>query len=67
MSTMGGLKARGHPVGATGVYQLVEAFLQLTGNAGAAQVPGAPRVAVTQNLGGTGATATVHVLMRDEV
>lgn len=64
-STMGGLKARGHPVGATGVYQLVEAFLQLTGNAGAAQVPGDPRVAVTQNLGGTGATATVHVLMRE--
>lgn len=64
-STMGGLKGRGHPVGATGVYQLVEAFLQLTGRAGAAQVPGDPRVAVAQNLGGTGATATVHVLIRE--
>lgn len=63
--TMGGLKARGHPVGASGVYQLVEAFLQLTGNAGDAQVPGAPAIALTQNLGGTGATATVHVLIRE--
>ncbi len=64
-TTMGGLKARGHPVGASGVYQLVEAFLQLTGNAGDAQVPGAPAVALTQNLGGTGATATVHILTRE--
>jgi acetyl-CoA C-acetyltransferase len=64
-STMGGLKARGHPVGASGIYQLVEAFLQLTGNAGQAQVPNGPSVAVTQNLGGTGATATVHVLARE--
>ncbi len=64
-TTMGGLKGRGHPVGASGVYQLVEAFLQLTGNAGDAQVPGAPAVALTQNLGGTGATATVHILTRE--
>lgn len=64
-TTMGGLKGRGHPVGASGIYQLVEAFLQLSGNAGSAQVPGGPAVAVTQNLGGTGATATVHVLTRE--
>src|SRR5690606_9289432 len=38
LSTMGGLKARGHPVGATGVYQLVEAYLQLVGEAGPNQV-----------------------------
>lgn len=61
IATMGGLKARGHPVGATGVYQLVEATLQLTGRAGACQVPGA-EVALTQNIGGTGATVVTHVL-----
>lgn len=64
-NTLGGLKGRGHPVGASGVYQLVEAFLQLTGNAGRAQVPGEPAIALTQNLGGTGATATVHILVRE--
>ena len=41
ISTMGGLKARGHPVGATGVYQIVEVVQQLTGQAGANQVQGA--------------------------
>ncbi len=59
--TMGGLKARGHPVGATGLYQLVEATLQLRGDAGAAQVPDA-RIALTQNIGGSGATIVAHVL-----
>lgn len=63
VSTMGGLKARGHPVGATGVYQLVELYLQLTGQAGANQVPDA-RVAMAQNIGGTGATVITHVLER---
>lgn len=61
IATMGGLKARGHPVGATGVYQLVEATLQLTGRAGACQVVGA-EVALIQNIGGTGATVVTHVL-----
>ena len=59
--TMGGLKARGHPVGATGVYQAVEAVLQLRGDAGACQVPGA-RVGMIQNIGGSGATVITHVL-----
>ncbi|MDX1414892.1 MAG: thiolase domain-containing protein [Candidatus Promineifilaceae bacterium] len=59
--TMGGLKARGHPVGATGLYQLVEATLQLRGEAGDAQIDGA-RVALTQNIGGSGATIVAHVL-----
>jgi acetyl-CoA C-acetyltransferase len=63
LSTMGGLKARGHPVGATGVYQMVEAYLQLTGAAGENQVPGA-EVALVQNIGGTGATVVTHVLRR---
>jgi acetyl-CoA C-acetyltransferase len=65
ISTMGGLKARGHPVGATGVYQLVELYLQLTGRAGPNQVPEA-RVAMAQNIGGTGATVITHVLKRDD-
>ncbi len=63
VSTMGGLKARGHPVGGTGVYQLVEAYLQITGQAGPNQVPNA-RVAMTQNVGGTGATVLTHILER---
>lgn len=61
ISTMGGLKSRGHPVGATGVYQAVEAVQQLRGAAGANQVLNAT-VAMTQNLGGMGATAITHVL-----
>ena len=61
ISTMGGLKARGHPVGATGLYQLVEATLQLRGQAGALQVDGA-RTAMTQNIGGSGATIVTHIL-----
>ncbi|MCP4429070.1 MAG: thiolase domain-containing protein [Chloroflexi bacterium] len=59
--TMGGLKARGHPVGATGLYQLAEATLQLRGDAGAAQIEGA-RIAMTQNIGGSGATIVTHIL-----
>lgn len=61
IATMGGLKARGHPVGATGVYQLAETVAQLTGKAGANQVKD-PHVAMVQNIGGTGATVITHVL-----
>lgn len=61
ISTMGGLKSRGHPVGATGVYQVVEAVQQLTGAAGANQVPNA-EIGMTQNIGGSGATIVTHVL-----
>jgi acetyl-CoA C-acetyltransferase len=64
LSTFGGLKARGHPVGASGCYQLVEGFLQLAERAGANQVPGA-EVALLQNIGGTGATVVTHVLTRE--
>jgi acetyl-CoA C-acetyltransferase len=63
ISTMGGLKSRGHPVGATGVYQLAEVYLQLTGGAGANQIPDA-ETALVQNIGGTGATVATHVLQR---
>ncbi len=65
ISTMGGLKARGHPVGATGLYQLVEATMQLRGQAGPLQVPNA-RLAMTQNIGGSGATIVTHILARPE-
>jgi acetyl-CoA C-acetyltransferase len=63
LSTMGGLKARGHPVGATGVYQIVESYLQLTGRAGPNQVADA-RIALVQNIGGTAATVVNHLLER---
>ena len=62
IQTMGGLKARGHPVGATGVYQTVEAALQLRGEA-PNQVPDA-EIALTQNIGGTGSNITVTILRR---
>ena len=61
ISTMGGLKSRGHPVGATGVYQIVELVQQLTGEAGANQVQNA-RVGMAQNIGGSGATIVTHIL-----
>jgi acetyl-CoA C-acetyltransferase len=61
VSTLGGLKGRGNPLGATGVYQIVEAALQLRGEAGPNQVEGARR-ALVQSLGGAAATAVAHVL-----
>jgi acetyl-CoA C-acetyltransferase len=59
--TFGGLKARGHPVGATGLYQVVEAVRQLRCEAGPNQVEGA-RVGMTQNIGGSGANIVTHIL-----
>jgi len=61
ISTFGGLKARGNPLGATGLYQAVEATLQLRGDAGANQVEGA-KIGLIQCLGGMAATAAAHVL-----
>ena len=61
LSTMGGLKARGNPGGATGVYQVVEAALQLRGGAGDNQILGAKR-AMVQCLGGPASTAATHIL-----
>jgi acetyl-CoA C-acetyltransferase len=63
ISTFGGLKSRGNPLGATGVYQAVEAVLQLRGQAGANQV-GNVEIAMTQNLGGIGSTAVTHLFGR---
>lgn len=65
ISTFGGLKARGNPLGATGVYQAAEVALQLRGEAGANQVSGA-RLGLALNLGGLGSTAVAHVLERVE-
>jgi acetyl-CoA C-acetyltransferase len=59
----GGLKACGHPVGATGVKQAVEIVEQLRGDAGKRQVDGA-EVGLTHNVGGTGGTVVVHILAR---
>lgn len=61
ISTMGGLKARGDPAGATGIYQVVEVVTQLRGAAGPNQVQGA-RWGMAQNLGGLAATAVTHIL-----
>ncbi|MHB1356574.1 MAG: thiolase domain-containing protein [Anaerolineae bacterium] len=63
IATMGGLKARGHPVGATGLYQIVEAVLQLRGQAGANQLQGC-QLGMTQNIGGSGANVITHILER---
>jgi acetyl-CoA C-acetyltransferase len=62
--TRGGLKARGHPVGATGMYQIVEIVQQLRGECGKTQVDGA-KVGMAQNIGGSGATILTHILISD--
>ncbi len=59
--TRGGLKARGHPVGATGMYQIVEVAQQLRGECGETQVDGA-KIGMAQNIGGSGATILTHIL-----
>lgn len=59
--TRGGLKARGHPVGATGMYQVVEVVQQLRGECDSTQVDGA-RIGMAQNIGGSGATILTHIL-----
>ncbi len=57
----GGLKSKGHPVGATGVAQIAEIVAQLRGEAGQRQVEGA-RIGLAQNMGGSGGTSVVHIL-----
>ena len=59
----GGLKARGHPLGATGIAQAAEMVWQLRGDAGKRQVDGI-RIGMTHNIGGTGGTAAVHIFGR---
>lgn len=61
VATLGGLKARGHPVGATGIYQIVEVVRQLRGQAGKNQVDGA-HWGMAQNIGGSGSSIITHIL-----
>jgi acetyl-CoA C-acetyltransferase len=61
VNTSGGLKACGHPIGATGVAQIVEITKQLRGDADKRQVPNA-RYGLTQNVGGTGSAVVVNIL-----
>ena len=64
INSSGGLKARGHPLGATGIAQAAEIIWQLRGEAGKRQVDGA-EIGMTHNIGGTGGTAAVHIFGRD--
>ena len=59
----GGLKSKGHPVGATGIYQVIEMFHQLRNEAGKRQVTN-NKIGVTQNIGGSGATCVINVFSR---
>lgn len=63
INTFGGLKARGHPVGASGVYEIAEGFIQLKGEAGACQVSDA-RLGLAHNMGGVDTTTVVTLLAR---
>lgn len=63
VNTSGGLKSKGHPVGATGIAQAIEVFEQLRGEAGKRQVPDA-RIGLAQNMGGSGASSVTHILER---
>jgi acetyl-CoA C-acetyltransferase len=64
ISTFGGLKARGHAIGASGVYQAIETYLQLIGKAGDNQIKKEPRIGLVQSIGGTASTTITHVLER---
>lgn len=64
INTSGGLKSKGHPVGASGVGQVLEIWKQLRGEAGERQLPGNPTLGLTHNVGGTGQTCTVHIFER---
>jgi len=61
VNTSGGLKSKGHPVGATGIAQIIELYEQLNGRAGGRQVPNA-HIGMAQNMGGTGASCVIHIL-----
>jgi len=63
INTSGGLKSKGHPVGATGVAQVVEVYKQLTGQAeNGRQLKSSPTVGMTHNMGGSGASSVVHIM-----
>jgi len=63
INTSGGLKSKGHPVGATGVAQIVEIYKQLTGQAeNGRQLKSNPKIGLAQNMGGSGGSSLVHIL-----
>jgi acetyl-CoA C-acetyltransferase len=64
VNTSGGLKAKGHPVGATGVAQVIEIVKQLRGEAGKRQVKDT-RIGMAQNMGGSGGSAVAHIFERE--
>jgi acetyl-CoA C-acetyltransferase len=64
INTSGGLKSKGHPVGASGAGQVVEIWKQMRGIAGERQVSGDVNVGLTHNVGGTGQTCVVHIYER---
>jgi acetyl-CoA C-acetyltransferase len=64
VNTSGGLKSKGHPVGASGAGQVVEIWKQLRGTAGVRQVAGDVRLGLAHNVGGTGQTCVVHIFER---
>jgi acetyl-CoA C-acetyltransferase len=66
INTSGGLKSKGHPVGASGVAQVVEIWKQMRGEAGARQVPGDVPLALSHNVGATGQTCVVHIYERQK-
>ena len=61
INTSGGLKSKGHPVGATGIAQIIELYEQLQGRAGSRQVKNA-HIGMAQNMGGSGASCVIHIL-----
>lgn len=65
INTSGGLKAKGHPVGATGIAQAIEIFKQMRGEAGERQVPGEIRYGLTHNVGATGSTCVIHIYAKE--
>ncbi len=64
VNTSGGLKAKGHPVGATGVAQVIEVVKQLRGEAGERQLAD-PKIGMTQNMGGSGGSTVIHIFERE--
>lgn len=64
VNTSGGLKSKGHPVGASGVGQVVEIWKQLRGEAGERQIFGDLSLGMTHNVGGTGQSCVVHIFQR---
>ncbi len=64
INTSGGLKSKGHPVGASGVGQVIEIWKQLRGTAGVRQLPGDINLGLTHNVGGTGQSCVVHIFER---